>query len=542
MGMTERVLGPTGGRRRKRLWLIGPIAALTVFIGLLVASGAVALPAAACATPNVLSGSKFEIDINANMKVDGAAADCIDWKSVTDFNKADKASGTGDDSFGQGTSESEPNPTIVSGSIPPNKSDLSHFGIFKEVAAGKFLELYWTRVQDPNGTTNMDFELNKVACDGTAAKCSNNAPSNKPPLYVTPKRSNGDKLITYDLSKGGTVPTISIRTWGSGAWGAASVISGGASPDALGSVNTSTIPATETADSLGALTAYTFGEVAIDFDVIFGSSVCGSFGSVYLKSRSSDSFTSEVKDFIAPENVTISNCTSMTTLATTSAAPGASISDTASLSGAVSPTGAVTFRLYSDSACASQVGSDIAGSALADPEPDDVWTSTGTYSGAALAPGTYYWRAFFAGDQDNASTSTACGDTGETTTISKINTTMTTNQVLVPNDSATISPGAASTNTVHFYLFKPGTTCSIANANLGTVAVFSQTMSPSAAGAAGPTTNSSNTDSLAGSHANALGTWHWLVVYDGDTTHNGSNDIVNSVCSEAFTITDTATS
>ena len=96
-----------------------------------------------------------------------------------------------------------PTPTIVFGSIPPNKSDLKAFGVYTESA--DFLELFWSRVQNPSGTTNMDFELNKPLCDGTAAQCANNGTA-KTPRYMTPKRSVGDKLITYDLSKGGTNP------------------------------------------------------------------------------------------------------------------------------------------------------------------------------------------------------------------------------------------------------------------------------------------------------------------------------------------------
>ena len=36
------------------------------------------------------------------------------------------------------------------------------------------------------------------------------------------------------------------------------------------------------------------------------------FGKAYLKSRSSDSFTSELKDFIAPIPINITNCTPVT--------------------------------------------------------------------------------------------------------------------------------------------------------------------------------------------------------------------------------------
>ena len=206
-----------------------------------------------CADAATLAGSAFEIDVNANLAVNTAG--CIDWLTGNASSgyrsgvlaKNDKPSGTGDDSFGQGTAEDNPNPTIVSGSIPPNKSDLKAFAAYSETGeptlanpTGKFLELFWSRVQNPSGTTNMDFELNKILCDGTATNCANNG-TNKAPIYKTPKRSVGDKLITYDLSKGGTVPSISIRTWGGSAWGTATVISGTNDPLARGSVNTTQI-------------------------------------------------------------------------------------------------------------------------------------------------------------------------------------------------------------------------------------------------------------------------------------------------------------
>jgi hypothetical protein len=61
--------------------------------------------AATCTTQNVLSGSNFEIDVNANLKVDGTDP-CIDWLTGTSsamrsevFTKNYKSSGSGDDAF-----------------------------------------------------------------------------------------------------------------------------------------------------------------------------------------------------------------------------------------------------------------------------------------------------------------------------------------------------------------------------------------------------------------------------------------------------------
>src|SRR5207249_1416615 len=59
------------------------------------------------------------------------------------------------------------------------------------------------------------------------------------------------------------------------------------------------------------LSARTFGEAAInltDGNILPGGGGCAGFGSAYLKSRSSDSFTAAVKDFIAPIPVKISSC------------------------------------------------------------------------------------------------------------------------------------------------------------------------------------------------------------------------------------------
>src|SRR6266581_2840698 len=97
-------------RSVKMRWAAGGLLLATLAPGV-IPSAAVA-QTSTCATPNVLVGSNFEIDANANLKVDGASP-CIDWLAGgtgTDFrtgvlHKADKLSGTGDDSFGKGTAE-----------------------------------------------------------------------------------------------------------------------------------------------------------------------------------------------------------------------------------------------------------------------------------------------------------------------------------------------------------------------------------------------------------------------------------------------------
>lgn len=254
-----------------------------------------------------LPGSNFEIDTDANLKVDDAGS--LDWMNVAQTNKADKPSGATDDSFGNGTKEDTPVPSVIDGSIPPNKSDLTNFGVYLETTAtgARFLNLYWTRVQEPSGTTNMDFEFNQskvLSANG-----------------VTPVRTAGDLLIQYDLSQGGTNPQLFVSRWvttGAGSlcqannatpcWGTRTNLT--AAGDATGSINTSAIPnADDDGLSTTGFSPRTFGEAQLDFDALTGGlGACVSFGSAYLKSRSSDSFTAAVKDFIAPASLNLNKC------------------------------------------------------------------------------------------------------------------------------------------------------------------------------------------------------------------------------------------
>ena len=66
-----------------------------------------------------------------------------------------------------------------------------------------------------------------------------------------------------------------------------------------------------------------------------------------------------------PQGVNLSNCTELSTQAS-NATIGDAITDTASLSGATNPTGAVTFNVYTDAACTTLAtgGGNIAGTAL----------------------------------------------------------------------------------------------------------------------------------------------------------------------------------
>jgi hypothetical protein len=280
-----------------------------------------------------LPGSNFEIDTNANLVNDAGNPLPDDWDTVNEARGVEQFTGSQDNSFGNGTKENTVNPSIVDGGIPPNKSDLKAFGLYQEGSTSSgFLNLFWSRVQDPSGTTNMDFELNQKQCTPGQTPVDPDCAGNG----TTPLRTTGDILIIYDLSNGGTNATISFRKWtNNDTWSSLTPLT--TLGQAVGTINTNPIAAAD-ADGLGSLSARTFGEAQVSMQALFGSSTdCRSFGSAYLKSRSSDSFTAALKDFIAPVPVNITNCGQVNITKTDDASPANAL-------------GGAVFTLYKDNA------------------------------------------------------------------------------------------------------------------------------------------------------------------------------------------------
>jgi hypothetical protein len=295
------------------------IAALAVL-----ALGIVAVPALASHEEASLEGSTFEIDVDANLKVDDTDdLLSLDWENVDEIRATDEDTGQNDDSYKGGVKEDTSCPGETTGSIPNNKSDLLTFSVYEEEGTGGhpgFLNLAWSRVTDPSGTTLMDFEFNQLT-----------TPCPSGPNRV---RSFGDLLIEYSIDQGGARANITGRTWNGTAWGAPQDLdipsatcpdSGGdPAPCAAGTINTSPIPAGESDGIItsGSLAPRTFGEAQLDLRLIFNEDECTSFGSAMLKSRSSDSFTSQLKDFIRPADINLTNCGSVHVIKNDDAIPG----------------------------------------------------------------------------------------------------------------------------------------------------------------------------------------------------------------------------
>jgi hypothetical protein len=270
-------------RHRRKLGLFAGLATTATALVLVLGGGAASLPGSVFEIDGVPSGANFVVNTPGN----------LDWANVDNISKQDRPTGQTDDSYQGGTKEDTVCPGEVTGSIPNNKSDLKTYMVYKEDEANGpgFLNLGWIRVNDPSGTTLMDFELNHSST----------------PCAVGPnvQRTVGDLLIEYAIDQGGAVATITSREWNGSAWGAATPLPA----QAIGTINLVPIPANQTGgESSTPLAARTFGEMSLDLDFIFDPGVCESFGSTQLKSRSSDAFNSQLKDFIRPVPINLSNC------------------------------------------------------------------------------------------------------------------------------------------------------------------------------------------------------------------------------------------
>ena len=153
----------------------------------------------------------------------------------------------------------------------------------------------------------------------------------------------------------------------------------------------------------------------------------------------------------------------LTTTASPSVEVGGQVTDTANLGGGVNPTGTITFTLYSDITCTTQVFTDPVTVTGNGPYTSDPFTTT--------AAGTFYWRASYSGDVAHNPVSTACNDPAETVVVTptggQVTPTLTT-QVTPASatvgqsviDTATLAGGNTPTGTIVFIAFAPGdTTC-----------------------------------------------------------------------------------
>jgi uncharacterized repeat protein (TIGR01451 family) len=491
--------------RGRRPWSVGvaAIVAVAVFGVLFVASSGATL------APSTFEGN------DGNMVVDTPGN--TDWASLAGNaglrTLVDLPSGTNDNAFGQGTKEDDTTVTVVKGSIPPNKNDLTRAYVYEDrVGGSSFIDLAWERAA-AIGDAHIDFELNQNATAGFDASTTGTVQLNRTP---------GDLLISYDFSGSGT-PTITLYTWDGTAWSNPQDLS--ALGFAEAAVNTTAIA--DVLNNGATLAPGEFGEASINLsDALlaagFNQDTCQSFGSIMVKARSSgESVDSELKDFIAPVPFHASNCATPT-IATQTGVSSMTlgqttvVGDTATLTGGDSVSGDVSFQLYSDASCQTAV-TGVGGSATLDT------SGVAAFSGASFTPdhpGTYYWGVSYAGDSHNNPAS-ACGGTNEEIVVAKASPSVSTTQQPASgaagdtfNDTATVSGAvhADGTGSITFTLY-PAADCG------GTV-VDQETV--------GGISGDGDYTTPKGTRISQPGTYYWVASFSGDSNNSaftsGCND------------------
>jgi hypothetical protein len=206
---------------------------------------------------------------------------------------------------------------------------------------------------------------------------------------------------------------------------------------------------------------------------------------------------------------------SFTTVATptlttqaTDAAFGGIISDQATLSGGVNPTGTITFTAYGpgDDTCA--------GPPAYTSDPVDV-SGNGSYGNSpAFTPataGTYRWQATYTGDAGNDGVSTSCNDANETSVVAQATPTITSKATTSATigspigDQASIAGGSSPTGTITFTAYGPN------DANCAHAPAYT-----SSALTVDGSRNFSNSPDFTPA---AAGTYRWRVSYSGDVNN-----------------------
>src|SRR3954454_1775226 len=347
-------------------------------------------------TPCPLAGSNFQggdgNQLNETAKCPTASDPLtafIDWQGVQadsrtiDFNAlpdGDLLHPGADSTFAGGNKETEPvnwqiNFPLMQ--LTPNKDNL--FAAWEALAkgasgnAGKYLYLALSR-EVHTGDTHLEFELTQKPAEDNWTNSTGTS---------VPCRTNGDLLISYEVQSGGSPPNVDVVVYkwtsstfapaNSGPLGSQCGATGTFTPSNPGAGNSEAAinkndlaPNIFLTDATGNSTfaSGTFGEAALNLPGIFqaaGEGTCTNFGQFAVHSRSSTSIDSQMQDLIGPAPILIPSCT-ITTTATTNVPVGTSISDTATVNLAYTPSNLanteVDFAAYSDAACTHSVFTD----------------------------------------------------------------------------------------------------------------------------------------------------------------------------------------
>ena len=575
--MAERILGPTGSKRRKRFLLV-PIL-LTAGLAMFWIAGAQA----------VHDTGSFELDGNAVSGNATPAAD--DWDRVchevtgSDCSTSSNTSGA---TAVDWVSEPNSNASIFTGGGSKDPQDVSNWA-WKDGAGGlpdkdNLLHSFAARYNTTEGDV-LYFGSDRLDNSGDAqqgfwffqnsvALGSNSVGGG---TGFTGVHKNNDVLVISDFSNGGTTSTITVYKWDTsckktsgstaGTCGDANLrillsstnancATAAANDAACGLVNSAngTVAPWSFTDKSGKSTYLQgeFYEGGVNLTNLGLGGTC--FASVASETRSSTSTTAVLKDFVLGGfgHCGSSLTTQESTAGTASIGTGSvSVHDSATVAvtgGQASWSGTVQFHLRGPIGAANEVSTDIG-------SPVAVSNSTPTVSSAnasVTAAGDYCWSAHFTSSTSGVPDADDNG-AHECFTITPVTPTLGTTagpSVVLGNpvtDTAALSgtsnePGTPAINpttaggpaggTITFTLYKAD--CSTLASGTGT---NPQTVNVSGNGSYGPVSFTPD----------AVGTYHWVASYSGDppntngTSHNAScNDtnedvVVTSVASSMST-------
>jgi hypothetical protein len=328
--MTQRLLGPTGGKRRRWFFLVVPFAVLAALVL------AIAASAGSIGTASGFEDDDGNLVVNSTFDWNGFSP--VTWTGTAPYQTGTKtASGwafTGltdatktntDTGFAGGTKQDKDCASVI-GSSSPNKDDLKRVYVASKTVSGHiYLDLAWVRIQQnttsPSAHVGFEFNQNKTLCGAGSDS-----------LVPRSTANGGDMLIVYDFEGSSTdVPTLTVRRWiASGAcdissdsppcWGQAQNLT--TSGFAEAKVNTSLVGPVCDALAPGSngctgntptetLGLNEFGEAGIDLTAagIFQSGVCTAFGQAEGVSRSSgNSGQAAMEDLVGPGKINLTNC------------------------------------------------------------------------------------------------------------------------------------------------------------------------------------------------------------------------------------------
>jgi hypothetical protein len=330
--MTQRVLGPSGSKRRRtRLIVLTALAASALGVFFVMGAGAVVSGSPSSfesGDGDMTVGTANNSDWNCFAGNDGfhspasditvGAACSSNLVTANALAVTDPAATTSDNSWVNGQKMDSACAQLASNKNPA-KDDFTNIASYNEtLSSNNHLYLYGATIRvAANGNASENVELNQVA--GTAS-C---------PIL----RSAGDKLLAFDYLNGGTNLDLHVLTWVTPAspnldggtsgdcivshdsppcWGETAFVPN--SVDFEGQANQADIAAGANGISYQALVAGEFAEFGVDLtDALnLSTTACNTFAQTVWESRSSGSSFSSNPEDISIENKTVSNCGTIT--------------------------------------------------------------------------------------------------------------------------------------------------------------------------------------------------------------------------------------